>query len=166
MLKGFQGNDHISSGDDVFLLQKFQEKKFPIAYLKSPEVEVLTHHQKDLKSLISQRLRWASKSSSYTSSFAKFTGVTVLLMNFFLAMAILLSFTGILAYKAILLSFFIKFYLDLMLIFKWSNFFKKNDVLKHYIWCSLLYPFFTSYIAITSLFSGFEWKGRSFKKLI
>ncbi len=164
--EGFQGNDHISSGDDVFLLQKFQEKKFSIAYLKSPEVEVLTRHQKDLKSLISQRLRWASKSSSYTSSFARFTGVTVLLMNFFLAMSILLSFTGILSYKAILFSFFIKFYLDLMLIFKWSNFFKKNNVLKHYIWCSLLYPFFTSYIAITSMFSGFEWKGRSFKKLI
>ncbi len=46
--EGFQGNDHISSGDDVFLLQKFKEKNFPIAYLKSHEVEVLTTHQQNL----------------------------------------------------------------------------------------------------------------------
>jgi len=162
--KGFDGNDHISSGDDVFLLQKFKEKNFPIAYLKSHEAEVLTPHQPNFSSLVSQRLRWAAKSSAYTSNFAKLTGITVLLMNFCLSIGILFSITGLLSYRAILLCFLIKFYMDLILIFKWSNFFQKNDVLKHYIWCSIIYPFFTSYIAIMSLFSGFEWKGRVFKK--
>jgi len=162
--EGFEGNDHISSGDDVFLLQKFKEKNFPIAYLKSHEAEVLTTHQPNLSSLVSQRLRWAAKSSAYTSNFAKLTGITVLLMNFCLAMAILLTIMGLIPYEVVLICLFVKFYTDIILISKWSNFFKRNDILQHFIWCSIIYPFFTSYIAIMSLFSGFEWKGRAFKK--
>lgn len=162
--EGFEGNDHVSSGDDVFLLQKFQEKNFPVAYLKSHEADVLTTHHPNISSLISQRIRWAAKSSAYKSNFAKLTGIVVLLMNFCLAIGILLAFAGLISYKAVLICFLIKFYMDLVLISKWSNYFKKNNILKHFWWCSIIYPFFTSYVAIMSLFTGFEWKGRSFRK--
>ena len=71
-LNGFNGNDRIASGDDVFLLQKaiaqFPEK---VHYLKSKNNIVITKPLNDWKSLFYQRVRWASKTSSYQSPFGK-----------------------------------------------------------------------------------------------
>lgn len=163
-VEGFTGNDHISSGDDVFLLQKLQERNFAVAYLRSPEAEILTNYQQNFSSLISQRIRWAAKSSAYTSNFSKLTGLIVLLMNLFLCITVVLCFLSNISYKLVIISFLMKFYIDLILLIKWNFYFGKLNILKHYLWCSLLYPFFTSYIAILSLFSGYEWKGRKFRK--
>ena len=77
-LKGFQGNDDIASGDDVFLLQKaiaqFPEK---VHYLKSENNIVVTKPLDDWKSLFYQRVRWASKTASYQSGFGKSLGLIV-----------------------------------------------------------------------------------------
>jgi hypothetical protein len=56
-LNGFNGNDTIASGDDVFLLQKHCR----VSYLKSPNNIVITKPLDNWKSLCYQRVRWASK---------------------------------------------------------------------------------------------------------
>jgi len=78
-LNGFTGNDIIASGDDVFLLQKAMAR-FPekVHYLKSQNTFVSTKPMNDWKSLFYQRVRWASKTSSYQSSFGKVLGLIVL----------------------------------------------------------------------------------------
>src|SRR6187431_2167044 len=82
-LKGFEGNSAIASGDDVFLLQKarslYSEKA---AYLKSKNTIVTTKPTNEWKSLFYQRVRWASKTTSYQSIFGKRLGLLVFMMNF------------------------------------------------------------------------------------
>ena len=75
-LNGFDGNDGIASGDDVFLLQKAMAR-FPekVHYLKSRNHIVFTKPLDDWKSLFHQRVRWASKTSSYQSRFGIGLGV-------------------------------------------------------------------------------------------
>ncbi len=157
---GFSGNDDISSGDDVFLLQKFTEKKWPVFFLKCAEAIVITKPQQDFKTLISQRIRWAAKTPAYKSNFAKLVGLTVLFMNFSLVIGGFLTLFSIIPYQPLLFAFFFKFSVDLALLFHSAQFFDRKEILRNYFWSSLIYPVFSSCVAVLSLFSGYEWKGR------
>jgi len=157
---GFSGNNDISSGDDVFLLQKFIEKKLPVFFLKCADAIVITKPQPDLASLISQRIRWAAKTPAYKSGFAKLVGLTVLLMNLSLVIGGFLILFGTINYLPFLFAFFLKFNLDFALLIHSARFFDSGKIIKNYFWSSLIYPIFSSYVAILSLFTGYEWKGR------
>ncbi|MBZ9728595.1 glycosyltransferase [Salegentibacter sp. JZCK2] len=163
-VSGFSGNDEIASGDDVFLLQKFQQENYKVGFLKSRNAIVYTRPQNNLGNLVSQRIRWASKAPAYKSLFAKFTGLSVLLMNLSLVIAAILVFVLVLPYQPILIIFLIKFNLDFILIFSSAKFFQRETVLRSYFWSSIFYPFFSTYVAVKSLFSDFYWKGRQFKR--
>ena len=161
-LNGFDGNNDVASGDDVFLLQKaigqFSKK---IMYLKSFEAVVTTKPLDSWKDLFHQRVRWASKTKAYKSSFGKILGSIVLLGN--LSFAICFFSFGFYNYKCwlfgsgILIS---KFCVDYLLIRKTQNFLQKNT--KHLLLSSFVYPFFSVTVAIYSLFGKYEWKGRKF----
>ncbi|SHG43720.1 Glycosyltransferase, catalytic subunit of cellulose synthase and poly-beta-1,6-N-acetylglucosamine synthase [Salegentibacter echinorum] len=161
-VSGYEGNTEIASGDDVFLLQKFQQKNYKISFLKNNESIVYTKAQKSFKNLISQRLRWASKTPSYTSLFAKFAGIVVLLMNFSLLVTVILSLFQMINFGIILLVFIVKICLDFTLIYQSAVTFNRKKALIHYWWSSIFYPFFSSFVAIKTLFSSYSWKGRTF----
>ncbi|CAN5157719.1 glycosyltransferase [soil metagenome] len=163
-LNGFEGNLQISSGDDVFLLQKFTEKKLKTTFLKCREAIVTTRPEPDLTSLISQRIRWAAKTPAYKSKFARFTGIVVLLMNFIILLGFALVLFDILSYEPVIITFLFKFVIDFILLYKAATFFDRKEILRNYFWSSLLYPLFSSTIAILSLFRKFEWKGRVSKR--
>lgn len=163
-VNGFEGNSEIASGDDIFLLEKFRKEELKTVFLKSRSAIVTTALQPDLKSLISQRIRWAAKTSAYKSFFGKVVGLTVLLMNLVLATAFLGFVTGIFSSQILLLPFLLKFNVDFLLIYSSAQFFGREKALKTYFFSSLIYPFFSSYVAILSLFKDYHWKGRRFKK--
>jgi len=164
-LKGFEGNSHISSGDDIFLLEK-AIKKYPndVHYLKTELASVKTKPQADLKSLISQRIRWAAKTSSYKNNFGKIIGLLVLIMNAALICCLLFAFIGIITPKLLANIFLIKFCIDFLLIYKTARFLDQEEYLSTYLLSSFIYPFFSVYIAILSIFSGYKWKGNYYKK--
>lgn len=163
-VNGFKGNNHIASGDDLFLLQKFIGAGYKTSYLKCKEAIVSTAFQPDLPNLISQRIRWAAKASSYKSIAAKLAGVTVLLMNLMILVSLFFYLYHGISLTLPILAFFTKFSLDFILIYPSAKFFSRKKVMINYIWCSLFYPAFSSYVAITSLFRGYVWKGRRFSK--
>lgn len=161
---GFDEDEKIASGDDVFLLQKLRKKGFEVSFIKSEQAAVFTNYQKSLKSLLNQRIRWAVKTTSYPSFFAKFTGVIVFLMNFSLIAFTGLAFLELISYQFLMLIFLLKFNVDFVLIYKSAKFMNRESLMRHYLWSSIVYPFFTVYVAVFSLFNGYEWKGRRFKK--
>jgi hypothetical protein len=161
-LDGFNGNDAIASGDDVFLLQKavtqFPEK---VHYLKSENNIVITKPLNDWKSLFYQRVRWASKTSSYQSRFGKGLGLLVFMGNLSLVLGFILSVLGLSSFLNIFLLFVLKFAVDTVLIYKSQRFLTKTKM-SYLILSSLLYPFFSVSVALYSLFGKYEWKGRRF----
>ena len=163
-VNGFEGNTTISSGDDVFLLEKLRHldaKK--IHYLKSKHAIVTTNPTETTKQLIQQRLRWASKTSNYKYWFAKLVGLIVLLGNLiFIGLIPAVLFTN-LSLKIGIALFVIKFSIDFLLLFKTSRFFKQENLLLSYLLSSFIYPFFNVYIAFLSFFTSYEWKGRNVK---
>lgn len=163
-LNGFNGNDAIASGDDVFLLQKAIAKSpEKVHYLKSQNIIVYTKPLNSWKSLFYQRVRWASKTSSYQSTFGKGLGLLVFAGNLswlFLLGSWILDLTS---FQNVLLLFTLKFSVDTVLIYKTNQFLTKTKV-QHLILSSLFYPFFSTSVALYSLFGKYEWKGRSFTK--
>ncbi|HEY2726045.1 MAG TPA: glycosyltransferase, partial [Parafilimonas sp.] len=63
---GFKNADHIASGDDMLLMHKIK-MSYPtnIGYLFSDDAIVTTAPMPDWKSFLNQRIRWASKATSY-----------------------------------------------------------------------------------------------------
>ena len=164
-LNGFEGNSNIASGDDIFLMEKALKKDSnSIKYLKSKQATVITKPQNNLKNLISQRVRWASKTSNYNNTFAKIVGLLVLITNASLVIGFVLVTLGLFALKPFAYLFFIKVAIDFILIYKACQLFNKEELLKHYLWSCFIYPFFSVYIAFISMFTTYKWKNRTFKK--
>lgn len=161
-LNGFEGNDGIASGDDVFLLQKataqFPEK---VHYLKSQNTIITTKPLNDWKSLFYQRVRWASKTSSYQSSFGKGLGLLVFAGNLSWLFVLGSWVLGLTAFQNVFLLFTLKFSVDTVLIYKSNEFLTKTKI-QYLILSSLFYPFFSMSVALYSLFGKYEWKGRKF----
>jgi cellulose synthase/poly-beta-1,6-N-acetylglucosamine synthase-like glycosyltransferase len=166
-LKGFDGNNNLASGDDVFLLQKAVENNIKVVhYLKHFDAIVLTKPEKSIAKIFMQRVRWASKTGSYNSDFSKGLAVIVLLMNASIVLGCGLWIMGYLnQYTIYNLQFaiFIKFLIDYILLWKTNKFIRKSNYLLPII-SSLVYPFYATIVGIYSLFGSFSWKGRDFKK--
>lgn len=161
-LNGFDGNENMASGDDVFLLQKgIQKEPHHVHYLKSKLAIVETKTESDWKALFLQRVRWASKTKNYHAFYPKQLGLSVFLMN----LIWLLVFGCLLLerdnYLVSLCLMFSKFLVDAILLYKTSRFFKIRT--RFVVLTSFIHPFFTFAVVIYSLFGNYTWKGRTFK---
>lgn len=87
-VNGYQGNDHISSGDDIFLLEKLAaEDVLKCSYLKSQDAVVKTFPKSSWKKMIHQRVRWSQKGKSTKSTLNKLVSFQVLMMNLLFILA-------------------------------------------------------------------------------
>ena len=159
-VNGYQGNNTIASGDDVFLLEKINTV-FPkqVNYLKSNQAVVVTQPVNSVKSLIKQRIRWASKTSASTNNFSKLLGIIVFIAN----LSFILSpyFLFILNSKSLIFLFLIlgKLQGDYQLIKKTYQFLEVKFNFYTFVKSSLVYPFFVVYVVVLSFFTKVQWKG-------
>jgi cellulose synthase/poly-beta-1,6-N-acetylglucosamine synthase-like glycosyltransferase len=162
-LNGFDGNDKIASGDDVFLLQKAIMKDLNnVCFLKSELAIVQTKTEKTWKNLFNQRVRWASKTGNYNSLYSKQLGVSVLVVNLFWILGFGFWALGMINPNYFISLLFSKFIIDFVLLYKTSSFFKTH--LNYVLFGSLFYPIFCVLVSFYSFFGSYSWKGRSFKK--
>ncbi len=156
-LNGFEGNNQIASGDDVFLLQKaMSESPKKVGYLKSSGYIVTTKPLDSWPALFYQRVRWASKTFAYKSVYAKMLGSFVFATNIltvYCLISILFNFKIM-----ILILLFSKFIVDAMIIIKTNKFLQSKT--KFLLLGSLCYPFFSVGVALYSMFGKYNWKGR------
>ena len=163
-LGGFGGINDRASGDDVMLLQKAVLKKpEAVQYIKNEDSIVKTKPENDLFKLFMQRVRWASKTTSYSSLYAKILAVVVLLMNLSLVVGLWFMVCGCLDWRLLLGVFLVKYLVDYALLAQANGFLRKGKFILP-LASSLVYPVFAGVVGLYSLFGSFEWKGRKFKK--
>lgn len=155
-VNGFEGNSTIASGDDVFLLQKvvvqFPEK---VGFLLNSNYVVETNSAQSWKELFYQRVRWAGKSTAYSSFFGKFVALVILFGNLAFIMAISFLCMG---YFKLIPIFILKILVDLFLANQTATFYQIR--MNNRLLTALFYPFFSSAVALYSLFGKYEWKDR------
>jgi poly-beta-1,6-N-acetyl-D-glucosamine synthase len=166
-LNGYNAHNHYASGDDVFFLleaKKLCKHTNEICFLKNPESIVITKGPRNLKEFMSQRIRWASKSTAYKDSLAVFTAMIVFLFTLSIPVLLICGFidSWFAAISAIL--FAGKLVVDLPLMFSAARFIGKPKLIWYYLPMQLIYPFYIISVAVLSLFIKFEWKGRKSRK--
>lgn len=162
-LNGFSGNDHIPSGDDVFLLEKMLNK-YPeeVQFIKTKKAIVLTSSKDSFQDLLQQRVRWAAKTTAYNSTFAKLVGILVFATSLSMVIIFSLGIAGQLPWLQVGFLFLLKFNIDFLLLYKTVEFFDQQKVMKSYFMSSLLHPFYTVLVVLLSLKKSYTWKGRSY----
>ncbi len=164
-LNGFHGNSHIGSGDDIFMLEKIQSA-FPgkVLFLKNENAIVTTQPQNSWKSLLNQRMRWASKTATQKNRVSKILGILV----FFTNLSVLLIPFGIL-FQPDSIVFFLsllifKMAADYFIIAFGATFFNKKVNGLTFILSFFLYAFITVIVVLKSFNGTYVWKGRVFEK--
>lgn len=158
---GFNGIDDLASGDDMLLMHKIQ-KSFPnsIGYLFARDSIVRTLPMPTWKTFINQRIRWASKASSYED--IKITTVLLLVyvLNVLLLALLLIAFFLPYLFLYWLLFVLIKTLVELLFMYKICAFYQQKALLK---WFPLMQPFHIIYTVIAGFlgkFGKYQWKER------
>jgi len=162
---GFSGNSKISSGDDIFLLEKMSKTNpEKVKFLKSKEAIVETKSESSWKLFLNQQLRWASKSTDYNNNFSRLVGILVFSMNLTLIVLGILTMLKPNYLNYFLMLLIQKIIIDFFLIIKTSDFLNSRKSLRYYLLISLLYLVFVVVIGSLSFLKKYTWKGRTFKK--
>ena len=159
---GYQGNRHLLSGDDEFLLKKITGRfgSGGMVYLKSASSLVIPQPLKSPREWILQRARWASKWNAHS-------GQSHWLSAFFLAVICLLLLGSILLT-------FLSWELALGMFFLWVLRFRAEKkalgkVLGHYglnasnkswLLSGWIYPAMVLVTLPFAIFGNYTWKGR------
>ena len=156
---GYQGVDHIASGDDMFLMHKMKETLVkPIGYLFHPDAIVLTDAMPTWRQFIMQRIRWSSKARYYDDRSIFWVLLLVYLFNLsFLLMCLLGNF------KSLIIALAFKTFFELFFLDPVAQFFHKKEELRYF---PLYQPIHIIYNIVAGLFGQiktYTWKGRKVK---
>jgi len=158
---GFEGNQHLPTGDDMLLMHKVK-KAFPesIGYLYSNQAIVSTWPQKSWKEFLHQRIRWASKADSYNEPVIFSVLLGVWLVNALLLIGMIAVFFDQRLLLPLLLFLGIKTFSEIIFLLPVTRFFKRKPLL---IYFPFLQPLHLLYIVIAGWlgkFGSYEWKNR------
>ena len=162
-LGGYEGIDHVASGDDMLLMQKIAAA-YPgkIGFVKNKAATIYTEAQPTLKAFINQRIRWASKSSDYEE---RFVTVQLALVFFFsiniIVSLLLIPFLGKTALILFLIQIVIKAVVDYRQLNEMSQFFYRSDLMAVFVPALFMHIAYIAVIGmLANLVKRYEWKGR------
>jgi cellulose synthase/poly-beta-1,6-N-acetylglucosamine synthase-like glycosyltransferase len=161
---GFKNADHIASGDDMLLMHKIK-LKYPsgIGYLFSKEAIVTTAPMHDWKSFLNQRIRWASKATSYKDKRVFQVLVLVYFVNLFLLLFFFICFFRPKLFLVWLLLILTKALFEMPFMYRVAKFYSLQKLMT---WFVIMQPFHILYTVVSGWlgkFGTYKWKGRKVK---
>lgn len=161
-VRGYEGNVHIASGDDEFLMRKIDAAyKHSIRFVNMEDAVVRTKATPSPTIFFQQRLRWAGKWRHNSSLIAMLLALYVLFLQLSLIVTMGMLFSGddkLIAIAAVIL--FCRAALEFVFLKQVCTFLKLRWRWNVFFVLQLAYPF---YVVITGLFAQgltTEWKGR------
>jgi biofilm PGA synthesis N-glycosyltransferase PgaC len=158
-VNSYSSHSSILSGDDQFLLADFNNSGLTVALQTDSSFVVTTPVPNSIKELVTQRLRWISKTPKVKDSFALKIGSIQLLtsLGFFLLGIWILINTQFLVFVLLIL---IKSIADIVLVKPYFSGIKKQGLLFLIPVYEILLPFYTLILSIMALLYKPRWKGR------
>ena len=159
---GFKGIDNLASGDDELFLHIVAEKYADrIGFCKANDAIVYTDAKPDLASFISQRKRWASKSTKYKDKKVIVLGILIWLFN----LALICSLVGFFVLLPtlnwwLLTAFALKMAVEFVFMIPVLSFAKRSELLKYLPFLTIIHTFYLVYIGIAGNMGKYDWKGR------
>lgn len=151
-VNGFQGNEHLASGDDEFLMHKIAEI-YPdkIIFNIDQNAIVQTKSQLNFNQFYHQRKRWASKWKHYKDWKVGALAIFIFVVNL-----------------AMIYSIFTQDFFNLMLkclpefvfLFLIISYLDHKNKIKYIPLVQIIYPFYVIFFGLLAQRKGFNWKGR------
>ncbi|MEP6465391.1 MAG: glycosyltransferase [Parafilimonas sp.] len=161
---GFKNADHIASGDDMLLMHKIKTKHpLNIGYLFSDKAIVTTAPMPDWKSFLNQRIRWASKATSYKDKRVFWVLLLVYFTNLFLFILFVVCFFHPKIFLVWLLLMLTKALLEMPFMYRVAKFYSLQRLM---LWFIVMQPFHIVYTIVSGWlgkFGTYKWKGRTVK---
>ena len=160
-VNGFEGIDKTPTGDDMLLMEKI-DAAYPgkVKYCFSQEAIVETLPAAGLKAFIQQRIRWASKSTTYKNTNIKLVLLLVYLVNLGLLSLTIMSCFDMYYLQSALLLLLIKTIFEYPFMIRVARFFDKQYLLPWFILAQPFHIVYTTLSASLSFFKSYEWKDR------
>ena len=156
---GYQGVDHIASGDDMFLMHKMKQTLHnPIGYLFHPDAIVLTAAMDTWKGFIMQRIRWASKARYYDD---RSITMVLTLVYFFNLSFICLVFFG--SWSTLIIALAFKTFFELCFLDPVAKFFKLQPELRFFVFYQPIHIAYNIAAGLFGQLKTYSWKGRMVK---
>jgi poly-beta-1,6-N-acetyl-D-glucosamine synthase len=163
-VNGFEGIDHIASGDDMLLMHKMWTR-FPgrVHYLKSKEAVVATQPMTTWKDFFYQRIRWASKATFYDDKRIFWALLLVYLFNLSLLVLLVVGFSFPVLWAYLITLLLAKTAIEFPFVYSVAKFFNKQTLLRYFPFFQPLHIAYTIVIGCLAQFGKYEWKGRRVK---
>ena len=160
---GFQGIDHLASGDDMLLLQKIQAR-YPdqIGFLKQKAAQTLTHAKPTVESFVEQRIRWASKSGAYQGWAVQAMLGTVWLLCLSMTLDFLMGFWYPTLFFWGFFKLGVKGLCDYFFLGLAARFFERPKLMQAFLPAAVLHWWYIAFVGTAGLFrKRYQWKGRA-----
>lgn len=162
---GYSQSQNIASGDDMFFLHSISKNRNnKISYLKSKNVIVTTDACPTIKSFLNQRIRWASKSSSYKKWNIKLLLAFIYLYNFLVLSAGIYIFCFHNKTNFHLITFLVcfaaKIFIEIIFLIPVAKFFNSLITLWLLPFFEPLHILYTVALGFLSFKKTYVWKGR------
>lgn len=160
-LGGFKGIDELASGDDELFLHKVASR-YPdkIGFCKSADAIVYTDAKETLPEFISQRKRWASKSTKYKDKKIVALGVAIWLFNLIIFANVLLGLYIADLWIIALLAIALKYFSEMLFLGPVTAFAKRTELMKYLPLLTVIHILYIIYIGIAGNSGKYIWKGR------
>jgi cellulose synthase/poly-beta-1,6-N-acetylglucosamine synthase-like glycosyltransferase len=156
---GYQGVDHIASGDDMFLMHKMKQTLHkPVGYLFHPDAIVLTAAMDTWKGFIMQRIRWSSKARYYDD---RSITMVLTLVYFFNLSFVCLALMG--SWSTLLIALAFKTFFELFFLDSVAKFFKLQPELKYFVFYQPIHIVYNIAAGLFGQLKTYSWKGRKVK---
>lgn len=161
---GFTNIDHISSGDDMFLMHKIaQIHPSRVSYLHSKDALINTEPQVTWNDFFQQRIRWASKATHYKDINIFVVLVLVYVLNLFLFFIFLVGFWQQKFWIYFVFGATTKAIIEWLLVHPVAKFYGKQHLIKFLFLYQPLHIIYVLLAGWLGTFGNFEWKGRTVK---
>ncbi|PPL00999.1 glycosyltransferase family 2 protein [Parapedobacter indicus] len=159
---GFNGIDHLASGDDELFLHKVAAS-YPnkIGFCKSRDAIVYTDAKRNLRGFINQRRRWASKSTHYKNRGIVALGISIWFFNVLLLISGIAAFTCYqVLWPVFAVAISLKFLIEFIFLYPLCRFAKRMELLVYLPVLTVVHVLYMVYIGIAGNIGKYQWKGR------
>lgn len=160
-LGGFQGIDELASGDDELFLHKVASR-YPdkIGFCKAAEAIVYTDAKENVPEFISQRKRWASKSTKYKDKKIVALGVAIWLFNLMIFANVVLGLYLADLWIVALVVIVLKYIAEMFFLSPVTAFAKRSELMKYLPLLTVIHIVYIIYIGVAGNSGKYIWKGR------
>jgi len=161
-VNGFEGIDHIASGDDELLMHKIHSlTQYEVVFQKDARAIVRTAPSTTFRQFVNQRIRWVSKSTHYKNSSITITMSLIYLAILGIPLVLIAVLAGVVPLKFLLIILGLKIIPEFLILYSACQFFGQKKLLRWFLPEQILHIPYILWAGMAGNLGKYSWKDRT-----